>query len=486
MNISPTILRAYDIRGIMGETISPEIYHAFGAAFGTVCKKRLNKDAPEIVVGRDGRLSSPVLCEALIEGLLCSGVKVTHIGVGPTPMCYFAGHEYGFDAAMMVTGSHNPPTHNGIKMMFQGKPFYGDDIQELGRMAEIHCHSGEESCHPRAGGDLLETSAQDSRLHGNDKLIEKDVLETYVTKLAEAFRAGATKKLTVAWDPGNGAAGETTEQLIKQLPGTHHLINEAIDGSFPAHHPDPTVEENLEQLKTLVTEKGCDVGIAFDGDGDRIGAVDSKGRAVWGDQLLTLYARDILKDTPNQTIIADVKASQHLFDSVKQNGGKPLMWKTGHSLIKAKMKETNAPLAGEMSGHIFFADRYYGFDDAPYAAVRLLDILARQEASLADELDAMPKSFSTPEIRLETTEEIKFSLVENLKTELAKRDDLEVDDTDGVRVNTPHGWWLVRASNTQAAIIVRVETSSEETLKTLCAEVSELLEKLGLGADLGV
>ncbi len=456
LRIHPSILRAYDIRGVAGETISEPLFAALGRAFGAMVRERVGAEAPRIAVARDGRVSSPGLHAALLEGLVAAGIQVSDYGLGPTPMCYFAAHHGGYDAAMMVTGSHNPAEHNGIKMTINHYPFYGEDIQLLGKRA-------------------LEPMAEVAP----GKVEEKSIRETYVASLCEVL--GAPKKaLKVAWDPGNGAAGELVEMLVKRLPGEHVVINSTIDGRFPNHHPDPTVEENLQQLKDVVHEHGCDLGIAFDGDADRIGAVDGQGRVVWGDQLLTLYARDIVSKNPGQTIIADVKASQHFFDAVAEMGGKPLMWKTGHSLIKAKMKETKAPLAGEMSGHIFFADTYYGFDDALYAAMRLLRILSQQEASLADELEAMPRSFTTPEVRIDVDDARKFVVIHAMVEAVKSQPGVEVNETDGVRVRSDHGWWLVRASNTQAAITLRMEADTQAKLAVMGSEVAALLDAHGV------
>jgi phosphomannomutase len=285
-----------------------------------------------------------------------------------------------------------------------------------------------------------------------------------VVRLAQDYRAG--RGLAVAWDCGNGATGEVVASLVKLLPGRHVLLNEVIDGRFPAHHPDPTIPENLVQLQQAVAAERCDLGIGFDGDGDRIGVVDSRGRILWGDQLLLLLARDVLRRNPGAPILADVKSSQVLFDGIAAAGGKPVMMQTGHSLIKARLAETGAPLAGEMSGHIFFADGYYGFDDAVYVAVRLLDILARSEDRLGAMIDRLPPVFNTPEIRVECDEARKFAIVEEVKERLRRRG-AEFNDTDGVRVSTPDGWWLMRASNTQAVVVVRAEAGSEAGLERL-------------------
>ncbi|MEM8826944.1 MAG: phosphomannomutase/phosphoglucomutase, partial [Pseudomonadota bacterium] len=343
-----TLLREYDARGIVGDTLTETDAHWLGRTFGTRVRREGGK---KVAVGYDGRHSSPALKAALVEGLNAAGIDAVRIGLGPTPMLYYAVNELGADGGMMVTGSHNPPDYNGFKMMLGTGPFYGEDIAALGTMA--------------AAGDVETGTGTSERLDLEDRYVERLLTDAP----AKAFRIG--------WDTGNGAAGQVVEKLLKALPGHHRTLYTEIDGDFPNHHPDPTEEKNLADLIALVKDEDLDFGLAFDGDGDRIGAVDAKGRVVWGDQLLMILAEDVLQDEPGATIIADVKASQALFDHVGERGGQPLMWKTGHSLVKAKMKETGAPLAGEMSGHIFFAHRYYGFDDALYAAIRLLRALSR-------------------------------------------------------------------------------------------------------------
>ncbi len=447
------ILREYDIRGEMGVSLSAEDAYALGRAFGaTVAAKVLN---PKIAVGYDGRLSSPELEKALVEGLSDAGAIVSRIGLGPTPMLYFAVQHLGLEAGIMVTGSHNPPKHNGFKMVAHGHSVYGKDITALGARA--------------AAGDLPTAAG------GGDLVVA--VEEAYIARLAEALKGG--KKLTVAWDPGNGAAGHVVEELVKRLPGAHHVINTEIDGSFPNHHPDPTVPKNLEQLIALVKEKQCDLGLAIDGDADRLGVVDAQGNIWWGDQLMLIYAEDTLSRLPGATVIADVKASQTLFDGIEKMGGKPLMWKTGHSLIKSKMKETQAPIAGEMSGHLFFAEGYYGFDDGIYAGVRLLNILANRAETLADLRKTLPQTFATPEIRIGTTDAGKFALVERIAAK-ARAQGLDFSEVDGVRAKTADGWWLLRASNTQAIVVARCESTTPEGLARLEQALGALLAEEGL------
>jgi len=369
------------------------------------------------------------------------------------------------DASLMITGSHNPPEYNGIKMPLGGKAFYGKDILELGRVAAAGAFS-----------DGVGERVGEARQH--------DIFATYVARLLQDYEGG--KELTVAWDPGNGAAGEVVEALVQKLPGTHHVINAKIDGTFPAHHPDPTVEKNLEQLKALVAEKNCDLGFAFDGDGDRIGVVDSQGRVLWGDQIMVLLARDVLAELPGATIIADVKASQVFVDEIKRLGGVPLIWMTGHSLIKSKMIETGSPLAGEMSAHIFFKHRYYGFDDALYAAVRLMSVVARADETLDAMRDAMPQMLNTPEIRFDCPEDRKFQVAQEVHERLKGDRSVDVLAIDGVRVTNADGWWLLRASNTQAALSVRCESATPEGLARLKAQLVAPLQASGIQPpDLG-
>ncbi len=452
--LDPTILREYDIRGVTTDTLKPEDVTAVGRAFGTITVRQGGKSA---AVGYDGRLSSPGLEAAMVEGLESCGLKVMRVGLGPTPMLYYATHTMGADAGVMITGSHNPPQYNGIKMVLQGKSFFGADIQNLGRIS--------------AAGDFVS---------GDGEAMDRPIIDEYVARLLEDFRQG--KPLAVAWDPGNGSAGEAMVKLAAALPGRHVLINEEIDGTFPAHHPDPTVEKNLEQLKQTVRDEKCDLGIAFDGDGDRIGVVDGQGRVLWGDQLLVILAREVLADLPGAVIIADVKASQVFFDEIERMGGQPVMWATGHSLIKSKMQEMNAPLAGEMSAHIFFKHRYYGYDDAMYAAVRLLSILGGSEQSLADMLDALPSMVNTPELRFECAEDRKFKVIGEVRERLSGATGLKVIDIDGVRVQNDDGWWLLRASNTQAVLVARCESATQEGLERLKAALVEQLEASGIQA----
>lgn len=436
---NPTILREYDVRGIVGETLSAADARALGRAFAAVVNEAGGK---RVAIGRDGRVSSPELEGALVEGVLSGGIDVLRVGLGPTPMLYYAVNTQGVDGGIMVTGSHNPANYNGFKLMLGKKPFFGSDIQRLGRIAAA-------------------PPAAPSRAA---KAEERAVLEAYVARLLADYEG--KRALSVAWDAGNGATGEALQRLTAKLPGRHVLLNEVIDGRFPAHHPDPTEAKNLVQLQETVLAERCDLGIAFDGDGDRIGVVDEKGRILWGDQFMVVLASEIIRQRPGATIIADVKASQVLFDEIARMGGTPLMWRTGHSLIKTKMAETGAPLAGEMSGHIFYADRYYGFDDALYAAVRLLSILARGSESLGQYRDRLPPVVNTPELRFPCDESRKFTVIDEVRARL-RRAGADVADIDGVRVKTEDGWWLLRASNTQAVLVARAEARNEAGLERL-------------------
>jgi phosphomannomutase len=451
-----TVLREYDIRGIVGKTLQPEDAFAIGRCFGSLVSRA---GGSKVAVGYDGRLSSPDLEPQLVAGLRACGLEVIRIGLVATPMLYFAAYHFGTDGAVMVTGSHNPPDYNGFKMMLGRKPFFGAQIQEIGRMARE--------------GDVVPVSTE-----GSDR--QEDVTEAYAARVLQDYDGGE-RKLKVVWDPGNGSGANITKVLAARLPGEHYVINGEVDGTFPNHHPDPTVAKNLEQLIAEVAREGADLGIAFDGDADRIGVVDNEGHILFGDQLLVVLARDVLKAKPGGTIIADVKASQVLFDEVAKAGGQPLMWKTGHSLIKAKMAETGSPLAGEMSGHIFFADKWYGFDDAPYSAVRLLGIVARMGGTLSQVRAALPQVINTPELRFDCEEDRKFEVVREVKERLAA-EGAKVQDVDGVRVLTSDGWWLLRASNTQAVLVARCEATSEAGLERLKQGLVKQLTASGLAA----
>ena len=446
------ILRAYDIRGEVGKTLDNIDAERLGNIFASSFDKKTKK----IIVCRDGRLSSPELSQSLKKGLFESGADVIDIGLGPSPMLYFAANFLESDGAIMVTGSHNPPNHNGFKIMKGKIPFFGKDILDIG----VRGNDG--------NWNFSEGSKSDYSI--NDKYIDTLLKSLKIDKI--------NQNIKVVWDPGNGAAGEIIEKLVKLLPGKHILINSNIDGMFPAHHPDPTNPKNLEEIISIVKDKKFDLGLAFDGDGDRLGVVSSSGRIVWGDQILGLLSKEVLKDMPNSPIIADVKASQNLFDEIKKLGGVPLMWKTGHSFIKSKMKEISSPLAGEMSGHIFFADRYLGYDDGIYAGLRVLELID-DSSTLDNFLDYLPTTFSTQEIKIDCSDNKKFKIIEEL-TLLLDKENLKINKVDGLRIEKDDGWWLLRASNTQAVLVARIEAKSEESLNNMQKELNIYLNKFDL------
>ena len=369
-------------------------------------------------------------------------------------MLYFSAHTLDVQGGVMITGSHNPPDYNGFKMVLDKASFFGPEIQALGPLA--------------AAGDYES---------GEGSVEEHSVFDAYVERLLQDFRPA--KPLKVAWDAGNGAMGEAMAAVTARLPGEHFLLNEVIDGSFPAHHPDPTVAENLEQLQQVVLAQGCDLGIGFDGDGDRIGLVDSQARVVWGDQILLFLARDILQQHPGATIIADVKCSDALFEGISEAGGEAVMWKTGHSVIKAKMKELGAPFAGELAAHFIFADHFYGYDDGLYAAIRVLSILNKTGETLAAFRDSLPQVFNTPELRIPCSEDRKMAVIEEVKARLQTAG-AEISDIDGVRVREAGGWWLLRASNTQDVLVARCEARKQEDLDVLIARLRQELAASGL------
>lgn len=450
-DFDPSILREYDIRGIVGSTLTLPTAQLLGRAFGTLVRRHGGRS---VALCRDGRLSSPQIMRAFSKGLKQTGVDVLRVGLGPTPMLYFAEHHLQADAGVMITGSHNPPDYNGFKLSIGGKTIYGDDIQAIG-----------------------EIIAQNSFAEGSGHTLRRTVTGAYTMRLLRD--AELARPLSIAWDPGNGAACPIVERIVRALPGRHVVLNGDVDGTFPNHHPDPTLPETLEQLREAVQANNCDLGIAFDGDGDRLGVIDNAGHVLWGDQLMMLWSEDVLRKRPGATIIADVKTSQTLFDTIARLGGNPIMWKTGHSLIKAKMRETGAVLAGEMSGHIFFADRYFGYDDALYAAIRLLNIVSRSPRSLAEMHERLPQTVNTPELRIEVEETEKFAIIDRVKERLA-RAGAQVNDIDGVRVQTDDGWWLLRASNTQNVLVGRCESSDQAGLERLKFALGEQLTASGV------
>lgn len=452
----PSILREYDIRGTVGETLKETDCYFVSRAFGTILKRG---GAKTVAVCRDGRASSLSFSNEVIRGLNESGINVENIGLGPTPMAYFAMKSRNLDGAVIVTGSHSPVNYNGIKMTLKSGPFYGDAVQNVGRIA--------------AAGDFES---------GTGTITHVDVQDAYVDRMVQDYTG--PKNLTVAWDNGNGAAGEILRRLVKKLPGKHFLLYDEIDASFPHHHPDPTVAKNLVDLQKAVREHKCDIGIGFDGDADRVGAVDENGTILWADIIMAVYAAEVLKKFPGAPIVADVKSSRVLFDEIARLGGKPVMWNTGHSLIKAKALELKAPLAGELAGHICFADHYYGFDDGPYCAVRLLNILSHAGKPLSALTSHLPKIHNTPEVRFHVPAAVKFKIAPDIKQRLqsANQNGVSINDIDGIRVTTPDGWWLIRASNTEDVLTVRAEGFTTDGLERLKGQMVEQLKQSGIAS----
>ena len=448
MDINPKIFREYDIRGISGQDLDEQAVEILGRAMGTFF---LGRGQSDVAVGRDVRLSSPGYSRALIRGLLATGCDVADLGVVPTPLLYFSVFHKKMQAGVMVTGSHNPPEHNGFKMMSGEETLYGKTIQALYEIVR-------KGVFPRGEG----------RVRPLDIVTE---YEDYV-----AGNVSFARPVKVVIDAGNGTGGAVAVPLFKRLGAEVIDIFCEPDGRFPNHHPDPTLPEAMEALIAKVRETGAELGVAYDGDADRIGVVDDAGGILWGDQLLIVFARDILPSRPGAAVISEVKASKVLYEEIEKLGGRPVMWRTGHSLIKKKIKEENAPLAGEMSGHIFFNDRWFGFDDAIYASARLVEILSRSKEKLSSMMAGLPKTYTTPEIRIYASDEVKFKIVEEVRQALAAR--YPVIDIDGVRALFPKGWGLVRASNTQAVIVMRFEADTEANLGAIQKEVRELLQQV--------
>jgi phosphomannomutase len=449
--INPRAVRAYDIRGVVGRDFDTPDARNLGLAYATAARAR---GARRIGVGRDGRNSSPELECALVTGLVEGGMSVFRTGLGPTPQLYFALNEWHLDGGIMVTGSHNPPNQNGFKIALGPDPLYGKALQELVTT----------NVTPARGGEVREVAPAFA----------------YTARLAEL--ASELKPFHVVWDCGNGAVGAVIHALVQQLPGKHVPLNATVDGTFPAHHPDPSVASNLEQLSRAVLAQGADLGIAFDGDGDRIGVVDHAGRVIWPDQLLLLLADDLLGRRPGAAVVADVKSSQVLFDGVTARGGRAVMAPSGYVLIRAAMVREHALLAGEMSGHIICGDNWCRVDDALYVALRLLAALSRRAGRLADFRDTLPNASSTPEIRLHCPEQMKARVLSDVANKLLEAG-AEVNWTDGLRVRAGAGWWLLRASGTESKLALRCESADEPRLRALCEEVAEHLRRNGLDAS---
>jgi phosphomannomutase len=440
--VNPRLIRSYDLRGQVGTDLTEADAHALGLSYAAALEGER-----KVAVAYDGRLSSPTLESALVAGLVAGGAQAERIGRGPTGMLYFAVHDRDLDGGIMVTGSHNPPDQNGFKLLLGKDPVFGE------RLADLVRRPGP----PRPGGADCRT----------------DVAETYVGRLCQAARDAPP--LCIGWDPGHGATGDILARLVERLPGEHRIINGAIDGNFPAHHPDPSVPDNLVQLQQLVRAERLDLGIAFDGDGDRIGVVDAVGEILWPDQLILFLAEDLLRDHPGAPIVADVKSSRILFDGIAAAGGRPIMAPSGYVLIREAMLREGAPFAGEMSGHIFFADRWYGTDDALHVALRLLSALSR--ADLASFRFRLPRTVATPELRLPCPDTRKAEVLASVEAGLSGA---EIDRTDGLRVTTPQGWWLLRASGTEPKLTARIEAWNEAGLAGLRQDLFARLADAGL------
>ena len=456
MMASPTIFREYDIRGVAGRDFDEDLAYKLGRAYVTYAKNRLQKQSLTVAIGRDCRLSGGALSQALMNGIASLGATIVNLGMVTTPITYFSIFHRGYDGSIMVTGSHNPPDYNGFKICVGKATLFGKDIQDLRTMIE------KDSARRELAPNAIPQSV--------------DIIGEYGKYITDNIRLSRGLKIVV--DAGNGAAGPVAPEIYRRLGCDVIELFCEPDGNFPNHEADPTVPENLADLVRAVKKHGAHAGIAFDGDADRIGVVNEKGEILFGDELMVIFARDVLKSMPGATIISEVKSSNRLYNDIARHGGKPVMWKTGHSLIKAKIKETNAALAGEMSGHIFFADRYFGFDDAIYAGARFLEIVAAASAPASSLLADLPKSFSTPEIRVECDDVKKFKVIESLKRQLSAKH--KIIDIDGVRIDFGDAWALVRASNTQPVIVMRFEAQSQARLDEVRRFMEDESRKAGL------
>ena len=435
--INPAIFKAYDIRGVVETDLTPAAVKKIGQAFAS---ESVAQHSSTVVIARDGRLSSPELSGALAEGLQLGGCDVINIGLAPTPVLYFAAHYLGIGTGIMITGSHNPPEYNGLKMLMAGKTLYGEDIQALSQRI-IH-------------NDLN---------HDSGKYSEQDMLHTYLERIVSDVKLA--RPLNIAVDCGNGAAGAIATQLFEALGCKVTELYCDVDGNFPNHHPDPSKLENLEDVIAAVKNQQLDLGLAFDGDGDRVGIIDNELNVIWPDRQMILYAEDVLSRNPGAQIIYDIKSSYHLGKAIKNMGGEPLMWKTGHSLIKAKMKETGALLAGEMSGHIFFKERWFGFDDGLYSAARMLEILSKKDGTPAEVFGKLPDSFNTPELQIHFDQDsAHYEFMEKFKQQSNFSDATDISTIDGMRVTWDKGWGLIRPSNTTPCLVLRFEADDQDTL----------------------
>lgn len=444
--LNPAIFREYDIRGIADEDLRDPDVEALGSGLGTYL---IRHSGATICLGRDCRLSGERLHRALRSGLVSAGAHVIDIGIVPTPVLYYATVHFKANGGVMITGSHNPPEYNGFKTVCGAGTIHGAEIQNVRKLI--------------ASGDFEA---------GEGSMKELDAVTPYVNEVASQFHFD--RRVKVALDAGNGTAGPVMHRILEKLNVEAVELFFEMDGSFPNHHPDPTLPVNLKPLQDAVGKEGAELGLAFDGDADRLGVVDERGSIVWGDMLVLIFGREILSRKPGSTFIGEVKCSQVMYDKLKELGGRPIMYKTGHSLIKAKMRQENAELAGEMSGHMFFYDRYYGYDDALYAACRLIEIVARSGQPLSHQLDGIPKLVSTPELRIDCPDELKFKVVEKVADIVRKH--RAIVDIDGVRVPFEHGWGLVRASNTQPVLVMRFEAESEDWLKKYQQELEDAVK----------
>lgn len=446
MNIDKNIFREYDIRGIAGVDLTKEAIHKIGQSFASIAQ---DKEITKVAIAQDVRLSSPYLTESLIKGITSTGLDVLDLGICPTPLLYFALYQLKVGGGIMVTGSHNPPEYNGLKLCLGKETIYGKEIQNIRKTIE-----------------------EGRFRQGSGKVDKFDIITKYISYLIHNFQnlKDGNRKIKVVIDCGNGTGGLVVPEILKNLNCEVVELYSKPDGNFPHHHPDPTIPEYLQDLiKTTIKEK-ADVGIAYDGDADRIGVIDEIGNIIWGDKLMIIFSREILKDNPKAKFISEVKCSDLMYQDIQDHGGVPIMWKTGHSLIKAKMKEEGAVLAGEMSGHMFFADRYFGFDDAIYTSCRLIEVLKHNKKRLSELLADLPPAFNTPEIRVDCPDQLKFSIVEEIKKKF--KDKYKIIDIDGVRIKFSDGWGLIRASNTQSILVLRFEATSQNRLN----EIRNLIE----------
>lgn len=450
--IAKEIFQKYDIRGIYNKNLNDQDAFHIARAFAKIIK---DKGLKTVSVARDGRLSSPALRDAVVKGLSTSGIDVFDLGIGPSPMLYYSVYEQNYDAGIMITASHNPKEYNGLKILMGQNDFNGDGFLKLQKIIE-----------------------DENYIEGNGKIECIDIKKEYVNRLIKDLSL-KNNNLKIAWDCGNAVVGSVIDLLIKKIPGEHHILYKELDGNFPNHHPDPSKKDNLHDLRDFVIDNNFDAGIAFDGDGDRIGIIDEHGNMIFGDMLLALYAEEMAKNNDNVHVITEIKASQSAVEKIENAGGNVTIWKTGHSYIKDKMKETKALLAGELSGHMFFSDMFYGFDDAVYAAVRFLNIISGFDKKLYEWRGEFRKMYNTPELRVECSEKEDKEQIISHVLDYLKEDGKNFLDIDGARVNSDDGWWLLRASGTQDLLSMRVEAFTEEKLEELKKELLYYLEKSG-------